>query len=192
MDIRSQTTRKNISDSFVQLLKTKPVSKITVTEICRMAHINRATFYKHYLDIPDLQEKLEQEILSDFENFLNNRSFSVNGQYRAVLVELLIYAQLYGEKFYVLCSENAASELPAKCFHLITSLSFPILKERLPEMDDRRAQLLYHYITGGSGSMMAQWLGGSTGMTVEETVDFLMMVTAGAIRAVFSDGEVEK
>lgn len=43
-----------IRESFIQLLKEQPVSKITVTKICEMAEINRATFYKYYNDAFDL------------------------------------------------------------------------------------------------------------------------------------------
>ena len=189
MDIRSQKTRQNISNCFIALLKEKPASKITVTELCYMAQINRATFYKHYLDIPDLQEKLEQEIIADFEDFINKRFFSTSGQYRGVLVELLTYTQLFGEKFYALCSENAASTLPAQLFQRISAQAFSVLQERIPQIDEGRAKLLYHYVTSGCGSILAHWLSGESGMTTEEVVDYLMLVTGGSVNAVFLDGE---
>ena len=44
MDIRSKKTRQTIAKCFLELLGKTPVSKITVTEICAMAKINRATF----------------------------------------------------------------------------------------------------------------------------------------------------
>ena len=47
MDIRSKKTRQTIAKCFLELLGKTPVSKITVTEICAMAKINRATFYKN-------------------------------------------------------------------------------------------------------------------------------------------------
>ena len=42
MDIRSRKTRQTIAKCFPELLRKTPVSKITVTEICAMAKINRA------------------------------------------------------------------------------------------------------------------------------------------------------
>ena len=44
-------------------LTEKELSKVTVQEISDTADINRATFYKHYLDVYDLYDKLEQDIL---------------------------------------------------------------------------------------------------------------------------------
>ena len=64
MDIRSRKTRQTIAKCFPELLRKTPVSKITVTEICAMTKINRDTYYKHYLDIRDLQESLEQRDLA--------------------------------------------------------------------------------------------------------------------------------
>lgn len=53
-------TKSVIREAFLSLLKEKPVEKISVTELCAKADINRSTFYAHYLDVYDLKDKLEQ------------------------------------------------------------------------------------------------------------------------------------
>ena len=60
-DRRAQYTQSVIKDAFVKLLRQKHIGKITVTEICKLAEINRATFYLHFHDPYDLLEKLEAE-----------------------------------------------------------------------------------------------------------------------------------
>lgn len=64
MDLRTQKTRSSIIDAFIELRSKKPIEKITVTELSRRAVINKATFYKHYRDIYDLSESLENEIIA--------------------------------------------------------------------------------------------------------------------------------
>ena len=64
-DARVRYTRKVIQDAFLNILKEKPVSKITVKEVCDMTEINRGTFYKHYQDCYDLLDKIEEEGLRD-------------------------------------------------------------------------------------------------------------------------------
>ncbi len=60
-DRRTKYTRNAIRDAMMELLKTKPFSKISVTEICRLADINRGTFYIHYYDVDDvLDDVLER------------------------------------------------------------------------------------------------------------------------------------
>ena len=42
-DRRTKYTRQAIKDTFLALLEKKSFSKITVTEICKLAEINRGT-----------------------------------------------------------------------------------------------------------------------------------------------------
>ena len=71
-DARVRYTVHMIQNVFLELLKEKPVAKITVKEICGHAEINRSTFYKHYQDVYDLMEKLENEAVEAFEKLLDS------------------------------------------------------------------------------------------------------------------------
>ncbi len=58
MDRRTAYTRMVIKDSLMQLLEKKHLSEITVKELCELAQINRATFYRNYMDIYDVYEQI--------------------------------------------------------------------------------------------------------------------------------------
>ena len=45
LDARKRYTQMILKQSFLKLLKEKPVNKITVKELCELSQINRATFY---------------------------------------------------------------------------------------------------------------------------------------------------
>ena len=66
IDRRVRYTKEAIRESFFALLEQKPVEKISVTEICRGADINRGTFYSHYTDPFDLRRSLADELVQDF------------------------------------------------------------------------------------------------------------------------------
>jgi AcrR family transcriptional regulator len=53
-DRRSQRTRHLVGEAFVQLLREKGYSAITVSDIIARADIGRSTFYSHYRDKDDL------------------------------------------------------------------------------------------------------------------------------------------
>lgn len=59
-DRRNTYTEKMIRDTVFDLLRTKPIDKISVTEVCKAADINRSTFYLHYKDCMHVLE-VEQE-----------------------------------------------------------------------------------------------------------------------------------
>jgi AcrR family transcriptional regulator len=61
VDRRAAYTLNVIKEAFLGLYKKKHIGKITVTEICKIAEINRATFYLHFHDPYDLLEKIENE-----------------------------------------------------------------------------------------------------------------------------------
>lgn len=54
---------------MTELMKEKSYRKISVTEICEKAGINRSTFYRNFADVYDLVEKLPQELLRKLEDF---------------------------------------------------------------------------------------------------------------------------
>lgn len=61
-DRRTLYTRQLIKDIFLDELKKKSFSKMSVSEVCKKAEINRGTFYLHYLDLNDVLD----DIFSDF------------------------------------------------------------------------------------------------------------------------------
>lgn len=55
----------NHKDTFLELLKQKSFTKITVTEVCKNAEINRGTFYLHYYDIYDVLSDIFNDMTQD-------------------------------------------------------------------------------------------------------------------------------
>ena len=45
----------------------KDIKKITVSEICKIADVNRATFYRYYLDVYDLLDKIEEDFINELK-----------------------------------------------------------------------------------------------------------------------------
>ncbi len=94
---RKTQTKATIKKIFTKLLIDKGLNSLTVSDITRLANINRGTFYLHYLDKYDLLEKLENEIISDLteillkdsENYLNNP------------IEIIPYSSILNALYYV-------------------------------------------------------------------------------------------
>ena len=61
IDRRVLYTKMFLKESLLELMKEKPIDKITPTELCRHAGINRNTFYKHYYTTRDLLQEIEEE-----------------------------------------------------------------------------------------------------------------------------------
>lgn len=89
MDRRIKYTKNIIKETLFNLLEEKEINKISVTEICRIADINRATFYRYYLDVFDLLKQIQDEFVSELLNSIKRSEqysvFSFSKEYLEVL-----------------------------------------------------------------------------------------------------------
>jgi Transcriptional regulator len=111
----SQTTKRALEASLKNLLKQKPLDKITINDIAEDCGINRMTFYYHFKDIYDLIEwscvedatkalegkktydTWQQGFLQIFQAVIENKPFIMN-VYRSVSreqVETYLYKLTY-------------------------------------------------------------------------------------------------
>lgn len=71
---RRRESIEKIEKAFVELLQTRDIKDITVSDICKITGLNRSTFYANYLDIYDLADKLRDKLEHDFSQiFLEDR-----------------------------------------------------------------------------------------------------------------------
>lgn len=119
IDRRVRYTKMIIKDTFFELLKEKPVTKITVTEICAAADINRGTFYKYYSDPLDLLKKIEDEI---FEEVLETTHKYFQLQEQTIYdfsLHLFKYLEDNVNVFKILFSENGDSSFIRKVYYVL-------------------------------------------------------------------------
>ena len=69
-------SRRMIREAYMELLKEKDLSKITVTDIIKRADLNRATFYAHYPDVRGVTEEIENEIIGKILEVLKEFQFT--------------------------------------------------------------------------------------------------------------------
>ena len=49
-------TKNAINKAFFEVLETKPLNKITISDIVKKCNVGRNTFYYHFKDIHDLEK----------------------------------------------------------------------------------------------------------------------------------------
>lgn len=68
---RVKMTKMLLNESFLNFLAEKPLSRITIKEICEYADVNRSTYYAYYTDPYDQLRKLEADILVDMSIYID-------------------------------------------------------------------------------------------------------------------------
>ena len=63
---RRRDSQDKIEKAFIELIQSRNVEEVTVTDICNITGLNRSTFYANYLDVYDLVDKLKIKMIQDF------------------------------------------------------------------------------------------------------------------------------
>lgn len=72
---RVMLTKRLLKESLSGLLKEKRIEKISISELCKEAGINRSAFYKHYDTRYDLLYELETDLAEDLHKYINKNKF---------------------------------------------------------------------------------------------------------------------
>ncbi len=102
-ETKYQNTAKKMHQSLVTLLERKNLADITVSEICKEAHVNRTTFYLHYNNIFDLMREFVTNLFKDYllsfgkqipiENYQNYRAEDLVFNTPKYLIPFLAFIQ---------------------------------------------------------------------------------------------------
>ena len=134
-DLRIQKTRRDLRKSILNLLREKPLEKISVTEICDNAMINRMTFYKYYEDkfilLDDAFNEIKDNILKEIPKNKNILSLDDASNYYVGIIEIVI-KYLDNNKDLLYAIEKNASE---KLIGIITKISEGAINDLLIEIN---------------------------------------------------------
>lgn len=169
---RISLTKRLLKESLLRLMQEKEVDKINVTELCRLAGINRATFYRHY-EIPrDVLLEIEKDLFLDLRRDVpmpKNAS-----DIRPCLNRLCRFMADHQELLRVLVKNN--SDLDFAMFindiYLEMGSEFRTMApfDKYTEEDIRLISL---YSAGGSYFLLRHWLMGNIRRSADEVADYI-------------------
>ena len=162
-------TEEKIEAVYRELRQNLPLEKISVSKICKEAGINRSSFYYHYLDVFDLNDKLVYKVNERLALKLGeaDRDFLTRDN-------LLVYLQHIKDE-----KETYKLLLQAK-------ISFPIQysyepfkaflkeKERYKDQSEEELKLSIVYVQAGFTHLIHQWLAEDCHLPVAQLVDLFL------------------
>ena len=119
-DLRVTLTRRMLREALLRLLPQKPLSRITVSELCREAGVNRVTFYNHFETPTAILRDLAWEYaerLRDIYDESRRRQLSEE----AALEACLSYLFARKSEIKVLFSDNAENTIGGYCLDIVSS-----------------------------------------------------------------------
>ena len=167
-DIRVIRTQTALLEALEELIKTKKLSNITITELCTAAKINRNTFYYHYNNIFEFLDEHKQIILEDL-NEISEISKTHNKQN---LVEVFTVLKKHPHFLNILISPNCDLDFFNEIFESATSKS-SIIFSKDPSNLSNKERLLCSYCNAGCNAVIITWIMNGMKETPEEIADFI-------------------
>lgn len=182
LDGRIKYTKMVIRNSFISLLKEKPLAKISVTEICRRADINRATFYAHYSDTFALLCSIEADMIADITEKLGDTLTGEDSNLKDGLTRVFEYIGDNAEICSVLLTDSSDVSYQSQVADLIEKqfLSEWAAKKCTATQD---AEYLFVFIVIGSMGIIRKWLEDGMKKPPKRMAELIIMLSSSGYSA---------
>ena len=180
-DRRVLYTKMFLRESLLELMKEKPVDKITPTELCRRAEINRNTFYTHYYTARDVLDEIETEFSTQIIDSLRGLFVTGSLDIKQMLNE--ICRIVYENKGFckILLSENGDAAFFEKVVMLAKNVIIDSWRKDGVSLPDDQMDMFFFYIIGGSIALIKKWAADDMKNTPGEVAQLIERATYGGI-----------
>ena len=150
-------TKRLLKEGLLRLLNKKTLDKINVSELCREAGINRATFYNHYETPRDVLIDVERELAEKMRGrLIKPRSMQ---EAERCLEEICSCLYEHADVVNILMRCNADENF----LHALNELNqgLWVLREDLTqfgELDEDSRRLISTFLGSGGYFLLRQWL----------------------------------
>jgi AcrR family transcriptional regulator len=177
-DRRTQYSKRMIRESLYELMKEKPLNKISVTEICNKADVTRSTFYSYYTDIYDLHQKIIKEFFSIQKSVIKHTKEALlqksdikeitYDDYYEIISYYLTTVEENKELYKFIFNQNSTTAIHTSfgkvLYHTIKEVLNPLVEEK--RFDEIKTA--FTFVSGGTTAIITQWIQKNCDTSVEE------------------------
>lgn len=169
---RISLTKRLLKESLLKILKEKELDTVSVTELCREAGINRATFYRHY-EIPrDVLEEIQRDLYHELRRQVKIPETAED--IRPMIETLCTNMNAHIDLLRILIRSNSDTDFSKFIcevyMEVITEYSHMDILKKLSRED---LQLLMLYSAGGSYFVLRSWIMGQFKKSPKEMADYV-------------------
>jgi AcrR family transcriptional regulator len=197
-DLRVRRTRKLLIQALIELTIEKGFAAITVQDIANRAMVNRATFYRHYLDKYDLLDQYMNEVYeltAAQEKLYSDQTQDADADNPPVgLVRLLEQVQRHADFFRVMLGAKGDPAF----VHRIQQYSEMRLRSLLPghslplKSNSPPLELCLSYLSHAGVGVLAWWLKEGQSYPPEQVAAWLNQLNQETLEYVLGQVDVAK
>ena len=186
IDKRIIKTKTAIRTAFKELVQTKDMSDITISELTERAGVTRSTFYMYYDSVGAVRNDIEDVILSHIEKIMSEQNLvqSMLNPY-PLLYAITNEINKYDEyNRYILSSNNSGELLDKLKTMIIDAFVSTMQKNTQLHVNVAKAKYVAAFCTAGICETFKMWFNHQSTLTLEELCGHIsQMVTKGLAMA---------
>lgn len=161
-DLRIIKTQESLRHALLVLLKTKPLESITIAELCRLAQINRGTFYLHYKDVHGVFKHYLEVIVEDFRKSYEEPYHQTNFHIQNIeadMIKIFHHVKKYQDFYQIIFDE----QVPMMNFYMLFDTVRSFMKDSFDEnlyglaKGSNRLSYLISYQTNAILGILIEW-----------------------------------
>ena len=169
---RVRMTKRIIKETLTEMLLNEPIDKVTVTNLCQRADVNRSTFYSHFETLNDVLNDIEKEFCENVSYISYARSKAQN---RADFLRYMHYIEAHRDTMLVLLKNG-------RIIDQISQKSMSLFMTEQP-LADAREQIKHgfyiRYACSGTYRFLEEWLKYPEAFTADEAADIVLEIAEG-------------
>ena len=158
---RRRDSQEKIEKAFIELLQTRQIKEITVSDLVKATGLNRSTFYANYIDIFDLADKTREKLEREFSNLFADYDYFNERTGAEKMFAHIKENQIFYKTYFKLCYDEK---------HLISI--YDASRAAQEHMD---SNIKYHieFFRNGLNAIIKLWLAGGCQESPEEMAQVL-------------------
>ena len=190
---RVQYTCNALRSAMLLLLQQKPISSITVTDLCAAADINRSTFYLHYQDVYALLREIEEHLLEEVQHACREMPVLEELQHACqhtteiaqhnTLLAMLRVIQKNRTLCCAILDEHGDPQFIERLSQMSCEKFVELWRVQFPHATERRLMMIYTFSSHGSAAIMTQWLQDGCPESAEDIAELLGTFARGCLHS---------
>lgn len=160
MDKRVKNTTKALKQTLFDMLEQMPLSKITVTSLCKQAGVNRVTFYHHFADVYDMISQIEISYVEELKDY--NFKFTQNGKVNFLWI--VRFVKKYSDFYRVVFNNNIQTKLLDEMYAELKKEYCAAFGKK--DISQTKLEYMFTFLESGASGILKKWVRG--GMTESE------------------------
>lgn len=160
MNVKNNQRRKNSQErmmkGLMELLSSRNLNEITVSDVVKIANVNRSTFYANYIDLYDLVDKTREYQEMEFTKLFSDYDYFTEDTGALKMFQHIKENQKFYEIYFKLCYNDR---------NLVT-----IYDHKRAMLEDMDSNIKYHieFFRNGLNAIIKLWIEGGCKESPEE------------------------